>query len=296
MPQEGAGAQEVRAAVDVGVMVGLREEAVNPGQLLQVLGQVGLDEGAIIPGQPSRPGHEFPGTAGGEAGGECVLEAPPVPTVPCPAELLTRPQAGGGVFEQGLGRVAVHHGLADDRADAAGFRLAEDRVRGVGMDGGVQDRRGGAQGQGVLQVAPGGGACVCQVREPGLGGENVALQPGQEFQTVGGHRLVLGQMGMQVHQAGQDPEGAQVLHGQSRMAGSHGPEGPRIADEPSLHDQPPIGLEMKLLEGRCGKEGRANQHEECQSLSLDRRRRELPSAPVQAVDQFLGRVESTPFT
>ena len=131
-----------------------------------------------------------------------------------------------------------------------------------------------------------------------LGGKDVAFQPGQEFQPVGGHCLVLGQMGMQIHQARQDPEGSQILHRQFGMAGRHYLEGPCVGDAPlPVHHEPAVGLEMKLLEGGCGEQGCTEKHEKLPLTGPGpERRKESPSTPAQAVDQFLGRVEATPVT
>ena len=142
--QERAGAQQAETAVDIGVALGFWKELAHPSQLLQILCQVGLDEGIVGLGQPPCSEHEFSGTAGGETGRERVAQAPAIPSMPGATEFLALAQAGFCVFAQGLRRMAIHHGLADDGADAAGFSLPEDGVRGLGMDGGVQNRRGGA--------------------------------------------------------------------------------------------------------------------------------------------------------
>ena len=247
MAQQGARAQQAGPGVDLGVVRAIREQLLDPGQFLQVLAEVGLHVGAGPLREAPGPGQQGRGAGGGVARGEGILQAAAIPAMPGLAEVQTLGERRLGSLQQAGRGEAVHHDLAQDGADAAAFGFQEGVVGGLGVHGAVDRGGGGAQGQLVPEIAARGPGGQLGVLEPELGGEDVGLQPGQQGQAVQGHGLVLGQMGVQVDQARQDPAGAQILDGRPGMGRGHRLEGAGGLDAAlGVHHQGAVGQVQEL--------------------------------------------------
>ena len=114
--------------------------------------------------------------------------------------------------------------------------------------GGLQVHRtvdhggGGAQRQQVAEIDAGGQGGPLRILEPDLRGEDVGLEPGQQFLAVHGHGFILGQVRVEVHQSRQDPVRAQVQERFSGMGGRHVREGSHRGDAPrGIHHHGAVG-------------------------------------------------------
>ena len=194
MPEQRARPEQAVAVVDVGVARGLRIKPARGRDLLVILGQMGLQVAVGMLAQQCAGRLELClGRGQGEA--RCdrvVLPAPPVPVADQRLGLVVAPL---GSVEQPCRRAAVHHHLAGDHPRVAAVAFGEERLGGFGSDGAIDDRRGRAVAEQLVEEEPG--------HPPGMGGigelllldEGILLQPFQELLAVGADHLRLRENG-----------------------------------------------------------------------------------------------------
>ena len=203
--EDGFGAEQAAAFVDRGVVGELGEERADGFDFEVVFGEVGLDPGAVFAGEACGGAHHFRGAGNGEPGGDGVFEPAARGAVPALDEAAGLFDGNGEDFvgfEVAVG-MAVHHDFPDDGADAGGFGGGEAFVRAVFVDGGVEDGEGGAVAGEGLEEKRGEGAGFGGA-EIFFGGENVALEPGEEGFLDAGDEGVLRDVGVDVDEPGDD--------------------------------------------------------------------------------------------
>ena len=209
---DGAAGPQAVFGIGLPVLLAARVELAHPGHLCLVLRQVGLDGEIPLRRQFAQKRHQLVSAGGGEPGRQHGLHQAEVLTGIQPAERLT-PGLLCGLLQQAGGSVPVHVHLAHVAGDAGLLQFLHQDQRGVRVERGEHAHPRGA----VCNKLPGQAAVnlpgVACVREPGLCGKGVCVQPVQQGQ-VHAHPQhgVLGRMEVQIRKGLEDQRVSPVLH------------------------------------------------------------------------------------
>ena len=187
---------------------------------------MGLDGQVPLRRQIPQESHQLVGARGGEPGGQHGLDVGKIPAGVQPAESLPLGFLGG-LLQHAGGGVAVHVHLAHIAGDARLFQLVHQDESGVGVEGGEHAHPGGAVGHQLMGQPAVNFPGVVRVREPGLRGEGVGVQPVQQGQVhAHAQHGVLGGVEVQVREGLQNQGVVVVLHGRARVLLRQGGEYP----------------------------------------------------------------------
>ena len=242
---EGAAAgvppKEPPAVVGVPVKFRLGTELLHPPDLLGVFRQVGLDGQAPFLLDVPKGLQQLLRAGGNEAGGQDG------PGAPVPPFRFLQPQAGlpggdlGGFLPQILGGVPIHVHLAHEGRQAAVLQQVHEQLSGLPVPGGEDAGPGdGAAGQAFHKLAIGRPGVV-QVAVLGFLREGPGLEPLHQLQIhAGPPEGVLGGVGVEVHQTGEDQLVPVVCQGQSlipfRQGLVHAPGDPLFTDHVGIRE------------------------------------------------------------
>ena len=211
MTKNRSGSEEAVVGIDIGVAGAVGEQGFHQRDFVRVFGKMGLEVGPVLLGQLAGAAHKFARTGNGKAGAEGIFKTSAIAAVPLAAERFAFGAGSVGSFLRGKGTVTadIHHDLADDEPQAAFLGGGEGRVRAVCKNRGVEHGAGCAMAGQIFEKGP--------RLDPRSGGlelfferKDVLLQPGQQGLGVAGYGRILGQVGMDVDQAGDE-------HGLGRM-------------------------------------------------------------------------------
>ncbi|SQA86824.1 Uncharacterised protein [Burkholderia gladioli] len=231
MAVHGARAQQAVAIVDVEVAAMAGEQLGRPLHLVDVLGHVALHEHVGMAARELGAGFQLLHRRGRrEARRERVhLAAAPVPA---------RDQLGAVVVARLRGiaqecrAIAVHQHLAGDHPQVPGLAGLEEGIGRLLVHRAVDQRRGGAAGQQLVDEEARHLARMLRILEAPLGREGVGLQPGQQPRRRRRDHVSLRIVDVRVDEAGHDQLVAQrgevgvgrEAPGQRRVgAGGHHP-------------------------------------------------------------------------
>ena len=194
---------------------------VKPGHQLHfrgVLRQMGLHGQSPLRRQTAQEAHQPVCAGGREPGGQNGLHMGEVLTGLQPPQRFPLRVLRG--FLKLRHTVPVHVYLAHQTADAGFFQLFHQDERGVGVQGGEHAHTGGSPGNQLPGQAAVGLPGKLPVREPGLGGEGIAVEPIQQRHVhAHAHHGVLGRVQVHVREG---------LHHQPVAVIHHGTGGKRL--------------------------------------------------------------------
>ena len=189
--------------VDVEIVGMIGEQSPDPGDLVRVLGDMGLHQalGMLAP-QPAGHRELLRRTGARETRRDGVEQ--PAAAVPLRDQGLQLVVARLRRVAQPVGRVAIHQHLAGGQPQSELLRLLEQRVDRLRMNGAVDAARGDAVAQILLQEDAGDVAGKFLVGEFELGGIGVFVQPVEKLRAVGRDHRRLREMDVAVDEARRD--------------------------------------------------------------------------------------------
>ena len=187
--------------VDVEIAVALGKQLFDPGDLVLVLGNMGLQIApGMLPAERSR-GFQLLARAGwGKPRRDSVQQTPAI--VPLRDQRLGVVIAGLRRIEQRGRRVAIHQHLAGGNAHAKLFGFLKKRIDRLRIYRAINARAGDPVAQVFLQENPRDGARKILVRVFQLGRKRIVRQPIQQLLAIGSDHRRLWKMDVAIDEAG----------------------------------------------------------------------------------------------
>ena len=197
---QAAGSEQAESVVDVGVVLRPRKQPSHELDLPLALRQVAVHVAVGVPGcERAGPAELLLGRSHRETHGDRVAQPPA--TVPALDQRLAVARARFGVVAQRVGGVAIHQRLAADDGLTAALGHREERLGGGPVNGGEDDRGGGAVLHQTVEERFGRGARVRRRGVALLLGEREPVQPVEQVPAGGGQHPVLREVDVGVDEA-----------------------------------------------------------------------------------------------
>ena len=193
-------AGEAVLVIDIEITLVRREEGFDPGDLVLVLAQMGVQIGGRILFAQSPRYRELLGCRSGCKSWCDGIEQATI-TVPALDKLLALFIAAFCGIKQIIRRIAIHHHLARDHPHVDATGRLEQGIHRLGVNGAEHQRRGGAVSQQLFDKEGGHLAGIFEIVVTPLGREGVAVEPLQQLLAIGPHHLALGIVNVGVDKA-----------------------------------------------------------------------------------------------